>query len=77
MKEKDRYEILAVISYSIGLTLVIGGFWWVYPPMALIIGGVLFLVYGFGSYLAGRDEEKKERVKEDESEGTNRDITKE
>jgi hypothetical protein len=35
------WDVLALV----GLALVLGGCWWIYPPVALIVGGVALVAF--------------------------------
>ena len=47
----DRYDVMVLL----GLGLLAGGLWWIYPPLALVVPGALVLIAGVvGAWTNGK-----------------------
>ena len=52
---KNQGNMLDLLLLLTGITLLITGLWWVYPPLALIIPGAASIALAYGRYRLAQD----------------------
>lgn len=42
-----RNDVLLILLALLGMALIVGGLWWIYPPLALIGAGLSLVTFAF------------------------------
>lgn len=49
-------EYLAFFLQVVGLIAVMVGLYWIYPPLGMIFGGAILLMWGVGVYIESKEK---------------------